>query len=200
MFKPFVTFVLLFNKPHRYAGGLEAEKAERDRWADKERRKLMDGVDALLKMRQRTIAKNIEKELKEKRLKEGGETEGYDPKVDVDSIDWLYGTYKLVGDDTVYKQEEDDTKEDASDKTQTSEETEEKLKFQPTSFAKPSSTPSANTNQADEEVEVIVPKSSGAQQDMEESGLFSGSRGNSTRLKITSFEEGKSSFVSDYYL
>ncbi|RUS85520.1 hypothetical protein EGW08_006728, partial [Elysia chlorotica] len=164
-----------------YVGGLEAEKAERDRWADKERRKLMDGVDALLKMRQKTIAKAIEKELKEKHQKEGGETEGYEPKVDIDSIDWLYGTYKLVGDDTVYKREEDipgDKKEDSD----------EKPKAQSISFAKPPKAPSADDDETEEEPEVLVPKQSSGE-DSEETGLFSGSRANSTRLKITSFED-----------
>ena len=74
---------------------------------------------ALLKMRQKTMAKGIERELREKRKKEGGETEGYDPKVDVNSIDWLYGTYKLVGDDTVYKREEI-SEADTNDETQSS--------------------------------------------------------------------------------
>lgn len=170
-----------------YTGGLEAEKAERDRWADKERRKLMDGVDALLKMRQRTIAKSIEKELREKRQKEGGEMEGYDPKVDVDSIDWLYGTYKLVGDDTVYKREEETTPEKSEEpgRDESADEVKEKPKFQPTSFAKPPSTSSSHSSQTEkEEVEVIVPKCN-VEKDKEESGLFSGGSGNSTRLKIT---------------
>ncbi|GFO28028.1 dynein assembly factor 1, axonemal-like [Plakobranchus ocellatus] len=238
-----------------YAGGLEAEKAERDRWADKERKKLMDGVDSLLKMRQKSIAKKIEKELREKREKEGGGTEGEEgPKVDVDSIDWLYGTYKLVGDDTVYKREEDaveeSTQKDQEDGTQaTAEPSSSKSPSQSVSFAKPSA-PAPSSQQDDEEVELLVPNSrsdhaaddiglfsaepssskspsqsvsfakpaapapssqqndeevellvpnSHSDQAADDTGLFSGNRGNSTRLKITAFEEDDGEEQKDEY-
>lgn len=65
---------------------------------------------ALLNMRKETIAKNIEKDLNEKNSAEGNTEK---KEVDVDSVDWLYGTYKLKGDDTIYhRNEENENSED----------------------------------------------------------------------------------------
>jgi len=86
------------------AGGLEAEKAERERWQNKERRKLTESVDSLLNMRKKTIATRITAELNEKLKAEG---KPQTAEVDPDSVDWLYGTYKLKGDDTVYQRQEE---------------------------------------------------------------------------------------------
>ncbi|XP_071099245.1 dynein axonemal assembly factor 1-like isoform X1 [Haliotis cracherodii] len=76
-------------------GGAEAEKEERQRWADKERRKIQDSVDALLRIRQHSEAHRIEAELNEKNA-----AEGITEKVEVDptTVDWLYGTHQLKGD------------------------------------------------------------------------------------------------------
>ncbi|XP_046558606.1 dynein axonemal assembly factor 1-like [Haliotis rubra] len=75
-------------------GGVEAEREERQRWADKERRKIQDSVDALLQIRQHHEAQRIEAELNEKNA-----AEGITEKVEVDpsTVDWLYGTHKLKG-------------------------------------------------------------------------------------------------------
>ncbi|XP_067655073.1 dynein axonemal assembly factor 1-like [Haliotis asinina] len=95
-------------------GGVEAEREERQRWADKERRKIQDSVDALLKIRQHHEAQRIEAELNEKNA-----AKGITEKVEVDpsTVDWLYGTHKLKGEaseDGEHKEEliEDLTSED----------------------------------------------------------------------------------------
>ncbi|KAH3864596.1 hypothetical protein DPMN_027617 [Dreissena polymorpha] len=66
-------------------GGLEEERAERQRWVDAERKKIMDSVHAMSSKRQENMAKRIQKELDEK---------GQGEEVDPDTIDWLYGSYK----------------------------------------------------------------------------------------------------------
>ena len=69
-------------------------------------------------------------------------------------------------------------------------------KAQTTSFAKPSSQLETNTDQTEETMEVIAPKTSDSKA-KEDTGLFSGSKGNSTRLKVTAFEEGKLFLLKD---
>lgn len=61
-----------------------------------------------MKLRKTTLAKKIQNELNEKNQREGNSEK---VEVDEESIDWLYGTYKLKGDDTVYKRPEDDVSE-----------------------------------------------------------------------------------------
>ncbi|XP_041467104.1 dynein assembly factor 1, axonemal-like [Lytechinus variegatus] len=48
-----------------WEGGREAEKAERDRWINKERQKIMDSVEALAAIRRRNEEKRKEREAKE---------------------------------------------------------------------------------------------------------------------------------------
>ncbi|XP_030849199.1 dynein assembly factor 1, axonemal [Strongylocentrotus purpuratus] len=48
-----------------WEGGREAEKAERDRWINKERQKILDSVEALASIRRRNIEKRKEREAKE---------------------------------------------------------------------------------------------------------------------------------------
>ncbi|KAL5007517.1 hypothetical protein ScPMuIL_016323 [Solemya velum] len=66
-------------------GGVEAERVERDLWISRERQKITDSVNALRDVRKRSEAKRIEKERQE---------QGMEGEVDVESVDWLYGTYK----------------------------------------------------------------------------------------------------------
>ncbi|XP_072182100.1 uncharacterized protein [Diadema setosum] len=49
-----------------WKGGREAEKAERDRWINNERQKIMDSVNALAEIRNRNIKKREEKERRER--------------------------------------------------------------------------------------------------------------------------------------
>lgn len=64
-------------------------------------------------MRKKTVAKKIETELNERNAKLG-KTEKVE--VDVDSVDWLYRTYKIKGDDTIYQEGDRDASEnDATD-------------------------------------------------------------------------------------
>ncbi|XP_064603013.1 dynein axonemal assembly factor 1-like [Liolophura sinensis] len=73
------------------AGGVQAERKEREAWAERERKKIQDGIDYMMDLRRKGIAKKLERELNEEREKEGKEGK---VEVDVDSVDWLYGTYK----------------------------------------------------------------------------------------------------------
>lgn len=67
-------------------GGVEAEKAEREKWINKERQKITDSVAALTKIRKENIKQKIEKEMNER---------GEEGEVDLESVDWLTGSYKL---------------------------------------------------------------------------------------------------------
>ncbi|KAK7098820.1 dynein axonemal assembly factor 1-like [Littorina saxatilis] len=75
-------------------GGLDAEKLERKRWQEKENKKIMASVDALLQRRKQSEAHRIETDLNAKNA-----AEGITEKVEVDpeTVDWLYGTYELKG-------------------------------------------------------------------------------------------------------
>ncbi|XP_014788744.1 uncharacterized protein LOC106882542 [Octopus bimaculoides] len=75
-------------------GGIEAEKIERQIWIDKENKRIQDSVDALLKIRQKSEAKKIQKKLDEKWLERGDAERNQREVVIEESIDWLYGTYK----------------------------------------------------------------------------------------------------------
>ncbi|XP_052797982.1 dynein axonemal assembly factor 1-like [Mya arenaria] len=66
-------------------GGVEAERAERQRWVDAEHKKIMDSVNSLGDRRRQNMARRIQRELDAK-----GEGEQVDP----DTIDWLTGNYK----------------------------------------------------------------------------------------------------------
>uniref|UniRef100_A0A2C9JRW4 Dynein assembly factor 1, axonemal homolog n=1 Tax=Biomphalaria glabrata TaxID=6526 RepID=A0A2C9JRW4_BIOGL len=158
------------------SGGLEAEKAERDRWATKEHAKMMDSVDALLKMRKTTLAKKIEGQLNK------GNSAEKSKEVDVDSVDWLYSTYKLKGDDQVYHFNEDgslnqsdetvgDTKEGSEDADAVSSMTEIEMNH--------------------ENLEVISTKQNVPDED-DDSGIFSKRSNQSSRMVITPLEEDTS--------
>ncbi|XP_076471432.1 uncharacterized protein LOC143301198 [Babylonia areolata] len=99
-------------------GGLDAEKKERQLWNDRENKRIMASVDAMLQRRKQSEAHRIEKELNAKNAAEG-KTEKVE--VDVESVDWLYGTYRLKGE----TQERGQTAEDGSEKR--GEEGEEKV-------------------------------------------------------------------------
>lgn len=98
-------------------GGKEAEKEEREKWMNAERKKIKDSVDALLVRRKLSEAQRIEKELKEKEV-----AAGRDPskiKVDPETVDWLYGTDTpptegSTGEDTTGAPTEGSTGEDTS--------------------------------------------------------------------------------------
>lgn len=77
-------------------GGLDAEKAERKVWQDRENKKILDSVEALMKVRRRNEAKRIEEELNTKNAEEG-KTERVE--VDEESVDWLTGSYRIKGED-----------------------------------------------------------------------------------------------------
>ncbi|CAE1286921.1 DNAAF1 [Acanthosepion pharaonis] len=62
-------------------GGVEAETAERKAWAEKERKKIQDSVDALQKIRKKAEAQRIQKRLDEERKERNDE----DNKVEVSS-------------------------------------------------------------------------------------------------------------------
>ncbi|CAL1546717.1 unnamed protein product [Lymnaea stagnalis] len=163
-------------------GGLEAEKAERERWATKEREKMLDSVDALLQMRKNTLAKKIENELNKK-----NESEGITEKVevDVDSIDWLYGTYKVKGDDTIYKRA---SEEEIPESKDLEVQQGGKLEQKEMSKSSPKTTSLGNLSDATmEELEVITPQSKDKGEDEEDSGIFS--QRESSRLVITALEE-----------
>ncbi|XP_053383971.1 dynein axonemal assembly factor 1-like [Mercenaria mercenaria] len=66
-------------------GGVEAERAERQRWVDAEHKKIADSVNALGKKRIANMAKRFQKELDE---------QGEGEEVDESTIDWLTDTYK----------------------------------------------------------------------------------------------------------
>ncbi|KAL8561948.1 hypothetical protein ACOMHN_001274 [Nucella lapillus] len=80
-------------------GGLDAEKKMRQEWNDRENRKIMESVDALLQRRKQSEAHRIEKELNAKNEAEG---KAERVEVDVESVDWLYGTYRLKGEDETH--------------------------------------------------------------------------------------------------
>ncbi|KAH9510118.1 hypothetical protein Btru_043511 [Bulinus truncatus] len=152
-------------------GGLEAEKAERDRWASKEHAKMMESVDSLLKMRKSTMAKKIETHINKKRSPEER------VEVEVDSVDWLYGTYKIKGDGQVYQfNEEDllDKKYDEGNDNVTAVESKD---------------PSSMSETNHEELEMISSKRNAPFEKEEESGIFSNKTNKSTRLVITPLED-----------
>lgn len=165
-------------------GGLEAEKAERERWLTKERKKLTDSVDSLLKMRRETIAKKITRELNEK-LKAEGKPETAD--VDPDSVDWLYGTYKLAGEDTVYQREEEANEQT----TELDDEAEEEADNLEESIAQKEEAPTASIPAVPTEpIEVLEIKSQSSQAE----SIFSKkeekrSEEKPTQLFITAMEE-----------
>lgn len=78
-------------------GGLDAEKKERQKWQDKENKRIMDSVDALLQVRKRNEAKRIEEELNARNAAEGIAER---VEVDEESVDWLSGSYRLKGQDS----------------------------------------------------------------------------------------------------
>ncbi|XP_005098195.1 dynein assembly factor 1, axonemal [Aplysia californica] len=176
-------------------GGLEAEKAERERWSNRERRKIMESVDSLLNMRKTSIAKRIERELNEK-----NEAEGKTDKVEVDveSVDWLYGTYKIKGDDTVHHRKEESVdeeedgeegEEEVSEEDQTTTKQAEEVKAQPESPAAPA-----------EPIEVLEVKS---QDSKTQGGIFSqrdekNSEEKPTKLLITALEEDDEDEQDEY--
>ncbi|XP_059144938.1 dynein axonemal assembly factor 1-like [Physella acuta] len=143
-------------------GGLEAEKMEREKWATKEHQKLTESVDALLKLRKTTLAKKIQNELNEKNQREGNSEK---VEVDEESIDWLYGTYKLKGDDTVYKRSEDVSERKRLNDEQTDEQSEDQNTEN--TDAKP------KENVPGEEMEVIEVKIKAKEDNEEDSGIFS---------------------------
>lgn len=92
-------------------GGVEAEREERERWIDHERRKIQESVKALLDIRRRNEKDKIEKELREK---------GIEGEVDEASVCWLTGKYRMKG-------EEAKETESSSDKEEEQEEGETPL-------------------------------------------------------------------------
>ncbi|XP_060068260.1 dynein axonemal assembly factor 1-like [Ylistrum balloti] len=88
-------------------GGVEAEREERELWINRDRKKIQDSVDAMLGMRKRGEAKRIQRER---------DAAGLEGKVDVESVDWLTGTYRLEGSTEVLRQKEEDDKEEGDDK------------------------------------------------------------------------------------
>lgn len=135
-------------------GGVEAEREERELWINRDRKKIKDSVDAMLGMRKRGEAKRIQRER---------DAAGLEGKVDVDSVDWLTGTYRLEGSTEVLRQkskEDDEDEEEKGDDEVTKEE------------------------ENDEEVPVICGKPPTS-----ETGIFSTDKsksdGGSTRLFIT---------------
>ncbi|XP_055901388.1 dynein axonemal assembly factor 1-like isoform X2 [Biomphalaria glabrata] len=154
------------------SGGLEAEKAERDRWATKEHAKMMDSVDALLKMRKTTLAKKIEGQLNKDNSAEKNK------EVDVDSVDWLYSTYKLKGDDQVYHFNEDGS-------LNQSDETVGDMKEGSEDAGAVSSMTEIEMNH--ENLEVISTKQNVPDED-DDSGIFSKRSNQSSQMVITPLE------------
>ncbi|KAK2149511.1 hypothetical protein LSH36_449g04022 [Paralvinella palmiformis] len=72
-----------------YTGGKEAEKAERDLWINRERKRIKDSVDALLEIRNKAEAQRREAELKQQAEDEGRPTDNI--KVQPGDVDWLFG-------------------------------------------------------------------------------------------------------------
>ncbi|KAI0227379.1 hypothetical protein LSAT2_022155 [Lamellibrachia satsuma] len=72
-------------------GGREAEKAERELWANKERKKIQESIDALLQVRNRIEAQRVEQQRKEEAARKGLPTD--DIHVEPGTVDWLYGEH-----------------------------------------------------------------------------------------------------------
>ncbi|ELU12845.1 hypothetical protein CAPTEDRAFT_219244 [Capitella teleta] len=73
-------------------GGKEAEKEERDRWVQKDRKRIEDSVNALLQIRNRGEAERREREIKADLEAEGKPSD--DVHVEPGSVDWLWGEKK----------------------------------------------------------------------------------------------------------
>ncbi|XP_062592513.1 dynein axonemal assembly factor 1-like [Saccostrea cucullata] len=71
-------------------GGVEAEREERERWIDHERRRIQESVEAMLSIRRKNEKEKIEKDRKER---------GLEGEVDEDSVDWLTGKYRMKGEE-----------------------------------------------------------------------------------------------------
>ncbi|XP_061177855.1 dynein axonemal assembly factor 1-like [Saccostrea echinata] len=71
-------------------GGVEAEREERERWIDHERRRIQESVEAMLSIRRKNEKEKIEKERKE---------QGLEGEVDEESVDWLTGKYRMKGEE-----------------------------------------------------------------------------------------------------
>ncbi|KAL3842040.1 hypothetical protein ACJMK2_020105 [Sinanodonta woodiana] len=64
-------------------GGIEAEREERDKWANAERKKIDDSIKAMSKYRNQAEKARIEKEARDK---------GKNVEINEEEVDWLYGT------------------------------------------------------------------------------------------------------------
>ncbi|KAK3103168.1 hypothetical protein FSP39_016967 [Pinctada imbricata] len=84
-------------------GGVEKEREVRDEWANTERKKIKQSLDAMLKIKKKAEAQRITKELRAK---------GIEGEVDVDSVDWLTGKYRMVGEEPVEENENTDDPEE----------------------------------------------------------------------------------------
>ncbi|KAL4224725.1 Dynein assembly factor 1 [Mactra antiquata] len=87
-------------------GGLEEERAERQRWVDAEHKKMQDSINALSKQRRNNMAKRIQADLDKK-----GEGE----EVDETTIDWLSGDYKTKSQVAREKAEEENDEKTVND-------------------------------------------------------------------------------------
>ncbi|XP_064635743.1 dynein axonemal assembly factor 1-like [Lineus longissimus] len=88
-------------------GGIEEEREERKRWQEKERKKIQDSVDAMLKIRNNAEAKRQEEKMKQSAEQAGLPTENI--HVDPEDVDWLYGSKSEA--EKANKEEEDEEEE-----------------------------------------------------------------------------------------
>lgn len=67
-------------------GGLEAEKAEREKWETRERKKIQDSIDALAAIRQKALEKKTQKYVEER---DAGAKHGNEGATDIIEGLWL---------------------------------------------------------------------------------------------------------------
>ena len=91
-------------------GGKEAEKEERQRWINRERKRIDDSVSALLEIRNKNEAKKREAELKAEAEAKGLPTD--DIHVKPGSVDWLYGDKNVTKQESSSPDEDEELKDD----------------------------------------------------------------------------------------
>jgi len=148
-----------------------------------------------LNTRKKAIAKQIEDGLNKKNEADGKEK----VEVDEDTVDWLYGTYQLKGDDTVYHRDENFDEQsdqdleqmDADDaESQSGPETQSVTESQSTSSMPQSATPPVAPPA--EPVEVIEVKTGGSLHEANcHEGILSNREEKPTKFLITALEEDK---------
>ncbi|KAK3594054.1 hypothetical protein CHS0354_040816 [Potamilus streckersoni] len=82
-------------------GGIEAEREEREKWANAERKKIDDSIKAMSKYRNQAEKARIEKEARDK---------GKNMEINEEEVDWLYGTKEREEQVRKEAEEEDGTR------------------------------------------------------------------------------------------